>query len=209
MGHHHDDHEHHHGNLKSLVISLIIASSIAGLEIFGGTITKSLALLADGGHMLIDSFALIISLIALKLTLKHGSRKFEKRGAIINGCMLIAISLWIIYEAIVRFSEGVEPVGRNMMIIAIIGLLANVVSLIIMKSLADVKENVNMRGAYLHLISDAVGSVGAIAAGIIMNTWQWYLADPIISIIISIIFIRGGWNLVRAALQIKMDEKLR
>lgn len=204
MSHDHDHHHHHEGNLKSLWFSLIIAGSITGFEIVGGTLTHSLALLADGGHMFIDSMALIISLIALNLSHKHGNRQFEKRGAIVNGAMLIGISTWIIYEAIVRFMEGVEPVGTSMMLIAIVGLLANVASLLVMKSLADVKGNVNMRGAYLHLISDAVGSIGAILAGIVMNTWQWYLADPLISVIISIIFIRGGWNLIQSARKIKV-----
>jgi cobalt-zinc-cadmium efflux system protein len=195
-GHHHHHHHHHDGNKKSLIFSLVISVGIAVLELIGGYITHSLALLADSGHMFMDCIALVVALIALSLTKKHTNRKFEQWGGYINGILLVGMSAWIIYEAIDRLKNPHEVGSNMMMIIAVIGLLANVASIIFIAKFGDVKNNVNIRGAYLHVMSDAVSSIGALLAGAVIAIWDWSAIDPIVSIIISVIFIVGGIRLI-------------
>lgn len=214
MGHDHDHgHSHSHSaNKKTLTISLIIITVYMAVEVIGGLLTNSLALLADAGHMLSDAVSLFIALMAFKFSSKvadygktYGYKRFEILAAVINGATLILISGYIIYEAIERFQNPPEIQSSGMLIVAFIGLLVNVLVAWIMMRGADVKENLNMRGAYLHVISDMLGSVGAIIAALLIMFFGWGWADPLASIIVSILVLRSGYYVTKSSVHILME----
>ncbi|UQZ34512.1 cation transporter [Paenibacillus sp. PK3_47] len=218
-GHNHS-HSHAHGHShshapdskKGLVIALIITGGIMLLEFFGGLITDSLALLSDSGHMLGDTVSLALSLVAMIFAVKPPSRKntygfyrFEIMAALFNGVTLFVIAGFIMWEAYQRFSAPPEVASGTMMIIASVGLLANLISAWSLMRKSNVKENINVRSAYLHVISDALGSVGALLAGLIMQLFSWYIADPIISVIVALLILRGAWGVMKQAFHILME----
>jgi cobalt-zinc-cadmium efflux system protein len=182
------------------------------VEVIGGLLTNSLALLADAGHMLSDAVSLFIALMAFKFSSKvanygktYGYKRFEILAAVINGATLILISAYIIYEAIERFQNPPEIQSSGMLIVAFIGLLVNVLVAWIMMRGADVKENLNMRGAYLHVISDMLGSVGAIIAALLIMFFGWGWADPLASIIVSILVLRSGYLVTKSSVHVLME----
>jgi cobalt-zinc-cadmium efflux system protein len=182
------------------------------LEFIGGLATGSLALLSDSGHMLSDVAALLLSLAALWLSSRpatsrrtFGFYRFEILAALFNGAALFVIAGWIIWEAFRRFAEPPEVAGGSMLLIAAVGLSANLASAWVLMRKGDVKDNVNLRSAYLHVIGDALGSVGAIAAGILMIAFGWYAADPIASILVSLLILRSAWEVVRHSIHILME----
>ena len=215
--HKHDHkHDHHHGdiegNRKGLIIALIITSTIMILEFFGGLITNSLALLSDSGHMLSDASSLLLSLIAFGFAAKaaspkrtYGFHRFEILAALLNGATLFLVAGIIVIEAFKRFVEPPTVATGSMILIACIGLLANLLSAYFLMKKGDVKNNVNMRSAYLHVIGDALGSVGAIVAGLIMLAFKWYYADPIISVVVALLILRGAWGVLKQTVHILME----
>ncbi|MGE7056170.1 cation diffusion facilitator family transporter, partial [Paenibacillus glucanolyticus] len=167
-GHDHSHHDHaRSGNKKGLRIALIITVGIMILELVGGLLTNSLALLSDSGHMLSDASAILLSLVALWFATKpsspnktYGFYRFEILAALLNGVALFVIAGFIVWEAIQRFNDPPTVASGSMMLIAVIGLLANLLSAWFLMRTGDVKNNVNLRSAYLHVIGDALGSVG-------------------------------------------------
>jgi cobalt-zinc-cadmium efflux system protein len=215
-GHHHDHHHHHdnnrEGNRQGLKTALLITSGIMFLEFFGGLWTNSLALLSDAGHMLSDTTSLLLSFIALIVATKaasahktFGYHRFEILAALFNGVTLFLIAGWIIFESYERLVEPTPVNSLTMMLIATVGLLANLLSAWALLRKGDVKDNVNLRSAYLHILGDALGSVGAILAGLAMYFFQWYLADPIISVIVALLILRGAWGVLRHTIHILME----
>ncbi|GKV56893.1 cadmium, cobalt and zinc/H(+)-K(+) antiporter [Sporosarcina sp. NCCP-2222] len=212
MGHDHA-HDHTHGaNKKVLLISFVIITTYMVVEAVGGFLTNSLALLADAGHMLSDSISLAIALLAFKLGEKVASRsktfgykRFEILAAVLNGVTLIVIAIFIFYEAIKRFANPPEVATTGMLIISSIGLAINVLVAWIMMRGADVEENLNMKGAYLHVISDMLGSIGAIAAALLMMFFGWGWADPLASVIVAILVLRSGYFVSKSALHVLME----
>ncbi|CAM4345491.1 cation diffusion facilitator family transporter [Paenibacillus tarimensis] len=216
-GHHHGHHGHHHhvdleGNKKGLIIALAITFGIMLLEFFGGLFTGSLALLSDSGHMLSDSSSLVLSLIAVWIAAKpaspkktYGYQRFEIVAALFNGISLFIIAGFIVWEAIERFANPPAVSSGSMMVIALIGLLANLLSAYFLMSRGDVKNNINLRSAYLHILGDALGSIGAIGAGLVMWLFGWYIADPVISMAVSLLILRGAWSVFVNALHILME----
>ncbi len=228
MGHHHhhhhghDHHGHHHhhhhfdevreGNKKGLLIALLITAGIMLLEFFGGLFTNSLALLSDSGHMLSDTSSLFLSLVAFWFATRpaspkktYGFYRFEILAALFNAVTLFIIAGFIVYEAIQRFFEPPTVASGTMMIIAGIGLLANLLSAWSLISKGDVKNNVNLRSAYLHVLGDALGSVGAIIAGLLMLLFEWYIADPIISVVVAILILKSAWGVLTHSVHILME----
>ncbi|TRZ40616.1 cation transporter [Niallia circulans] len=212
MGHNHSHSHGHSSNKKVLLLSFIIITSYMLIEAVGGFITNSLALLSDAGHMLSDSISLVIALLAFQLGEKaasfnntYGFKRFEIIAAMINGVTLIVISLYIIYEAIGRFANPPEVATTGMLIISIIGLLVNVIVAWIMLRGGDTEHNLNMRGAFLHVISDMLGSVGAIIAAILIMVFGWGWADPLASVIVAILILRSGYFVMKDALHILME----
>lgn len=218
MGLHHDHshgHSHqHHGkgaNKKALLISLIIITTFLIVEVIGGFLTNSLALLSDAGHMLSDSSALLLSLIAMIFTAKkpsaqktYGFYRFEILAALINGVTLVLISLYIFWEAYQRLVDPPEVASLSMMGIAFLGLLANIAAAFVLMR-GDYKNNLNLRSAFLHVLGDMLGSVGAIAAGFVMWKFAWYIADPIISIIVGILVLVSAWRVTKDSINILME----
>lgn len=225
-GHSHDhhDHSHSHGhghghghshapnNKKGLTIALIITSGIMFLEFFGGLITNSLALLSDSGHMLSDAASLALSLVAMWFAARpassrksYGYYRFEILAALFNGITLFIIAAFIMKEAYSRFFVPPTVSSGSMIMIALVGLLANLLSVWALMKQSDVKENINVRSAYLHVIGDALGSVGAIIAGLLMLFFDWYIADPIISVIVAVLILKGAWGVIRNAFHILME----
>jgi len=218
--HHTHDHGHGHshhdpvrsGNKKGLGIALTITLGIMILEFAGGLITNSLALLSDSGHMLSDASALLLSLAAMWFATRppspkktYGFYRFEILAALLNGVALFVITGIIVWEAIQRFSEPPAVAGGSMMLIAFIGLFANLMSAWFLMRTGDVKNNVNLRSAYLHVLGDALGSIGAIAAGIVMIAFEWCIADPIISVFVSLLILRSAWRIIQSTVHILME----
>lgn len=215
MSQHQHDHNHAHGNnnnKKILFISFVIISMYMIIEAIGGFMTNSLALLSDAGHMLSDSLALAIALLAFKFGEKavntgktYGYRRFEILAATLNGLTLVGIALYIFYEAIDRFANPPEVATVGMLIISTIGLLVNILVAWIMMRGGDTEHNLNMHGAFLHVISDMLGSVGAIAAALLMMFFGWGWADPLASVIVAILVLRSGYIVSKNSLHVLME----
>lgn len=216
--HHGHGHEHHyHGhqrtdNKKSLSIALLITAGIMLLEFIGGWITGSLALLSDSGHMLSDAGSLALSLIAMRFAIRppsprktYGYYRFEILAALFNGISLFVIAGFIIWEAVERFFHPPTVSSGAMMMIAAVGLLANLVSAWVLMRKGNVTENVNLRSAYLHVLGDALGSAGAIIAGLLMLLFSWYVADPIISVIVAVLILKSAWGVISHSFHILME----
>lgn len=210
--HHHGHHHSREGNQKGLAIAFGVTVGIMVLEFVGGLVTNSLALLSDSGHMLSDAASLLLSLVAVWLTSKpaspkrtYGFYRFEILAALVNGVTLVMIAAWIIWEAAGRLVNPPDVASGTMMAVAAVGLVANLVSAWVLLRKGDVKENVNVRSAYLHVLGDALGSVGAIAAGLVMWLFGWYAADPLISILVAVLILKGAFAVVRQTVHILME----
>ncbi|WP_042477096.1 cation diffusion facilitator family transporter [Bacillus ndiopicus] len=207
------DHNHSHSNNKKiLLISFLIITSYMLIEAVGGVMTKSLALLSDAGHMLSDSISLAIALIAFKLGEKavtynktFGYKRFEVLAALLNGATLIVIALIIFYESIERFINPPEVATVGMLIISSIGLAVNILVAWIMMRGSDTEENLNMRGAYLHVLGDMLGSIGAIAAALLIMFFGWGWADPLASVIVAALVLRSGYFVAKKAIHVLME----
>ena len=190
------------------VLTITLVFMVA--EIVGGFFSRSLALLADAGHMFTDVAALSLSLFAMRLAQRPPSKtktfgyvRLEILAALINGATLLVIACLILIEAWQRLRSPVEINGIMMLSIAILGLGVNVVGAALLRSHAH--DNLNVRGAYLHVLGDLLGSVGAIVAGVIILTTGWAPADPIISVVIALLILYGAWKLVREAAEVLLE----
>lgn len=190
----------------------MITAGIMILEFVGGLITNSLALLSDSGHMLSDAGALALSLAAMWFAARpsspsktFGFHRFEILAALLNGISLFVIAGFIIAEAVKRFAEPPTVASGSMMIIAAIGLLSNLASAWFLMRKGDVEGNLNVRSAYLHVLGDALGSVGAIVAGLLMILFSWYIADPIISVIVALLILKSAWGIITSTVHILME----
>jgi len=208
-GHSHDHgHNHQHTGRLKLALGLTFVYMLA--EAAGGWLTGSLALLADAGHMLTDAGAMILTLAAFWLAVRppsskktYGYYRLEILTALINGVVLILISIWIFIEAYKRFDSPPAVKSGEMTLIAAGGLLINLVSAWLLHG--GHRENLNMRGAWLHVMGDALGSVAAIAAGVLMYAFGWYWADPVCSALIGVIIIYGSWHLIRESVNVLLE----
>ena len=211
------NHYNNHGiqdgskNKKALKWTFLLIATYMIVEVIGGIMTNSLALLSDAGHMLSDAASLGLSYVAIVIGQRavtgqktYGYRRFEIFAAFINGLTLIAISVFIFYEAIQRFSEPPTIASTGMLIVAIIGLLVNIGAAYILQG-GD-KENLNMKSAFLHVLGDILGSVGAITAALLILFFGWNIADPIASIVVAILIIISGYRVTRDAFHILMEE---
>ncbi|WP_445505695.1 cation diffusion facilitator family transporter [Niallia sp. 03091] len=213
-GHHHHGHEHHHShteNKKALFLSFILITSFMIVEVVGGILTNSLALLSDAGHMLSDAFALGLSFFAMKLGERkaterktYGYKRFEIIAAALNGLTLMAISVYIFVEAYQRFFHPQEVQSKGMLMISITGLLINIAAAFLLMK-GDKNENLNVRSAFLHVIGDMLGSVGAIAAALFILFFGWEIADPIASIVVAILILISGFRITKESFHILME----
>jgi len=183
------------------------------VEFIGGFLTNSLALISDATHMLSDAAALGLSLGALLIGQKaatsqktYGYKRFEILAALANGAALLGLSIFILIEAIERFSSPVQVAGKGMIIISTIGLIINIIVAWIL-SKGERKENLNVKSAFMHVFGDLLGSIGAIIAAILIILFGWNIADPIASIIVSVLILFSGWNIMKEAVNILMEGK--
>jgi cobalt-zinc-cadmium efflux system protein len=199
-----------HTETQRLKWALIISSIYFFAELIAGFLTNSLALLSDAGHMLSDVGALSLSLFAFRMARRpatlsstYGFHRVEILAALFNGLSLWLIVGIIFAAAYSRFSHPPVVASYGMMIVAVLGLVVNLVAAAILHG--GHHQNLNLRGAFLHVISDAVGSVGAIIAGAVMWTTGWYLADPLIGVLISMLILFSSWSLVKDSLSVLMQ----
>lgn len=206
------DHDHTHGaNKKALSISLILIASFMVVEVIGGIMTNSLALLSDAGHMLSDAVSLAVALLAFKMGEKSadkektfGYRRFEILAAVFNGVTLIVIAVIIIIEAISRFINPPEIASTGMLVIAILGLIINIIVAKILMG-GDTHHNLNMKGAFLHVIGDMLGSVAAIIAALSIMFFGWGFMDPLASIIVALLITVSGFRITKQGLHVLME----
>jgi cobalt-zinc-cadmium efflux system protein len=191
----------------TIVLALVTLYMIA--EVIGGLLTNSLALLADAGHMLSDAAALALALFALWIAQRkpkpghtYGYYRAEILAAVLNAGTLLAIAVYIFAEAYGRLGEPPEVQGALMMAIATGGLLINLAGLSILN--AGRKESLNVHGAWLHVFTDALGSIGAIAAGGLIWAFGWNWADPAASVVIGVLVLFSGWSLLKEAVSVLM-----
>ncbi len=195
---------------KSLRLALVITAFFFVVELFGGIFTNSLALLTDAWHMLNDIFALFLALVATWLSQRpidlrktYGYYRAEILGAFLNGIFLWAIVLFIFYEALQRFRQPAQVESLNMLIIAVFGLVANGLSATTLSRSKN--ESLNVKGAFLHVVADILGSAGAISAALIMYFTGWYQVDPLVSMLIGALIFYSSGKLVRDSLNILLE----
>ena len=214
--HDHDGHDHAHGHARSgskrgLFWTLLLLCGYLVAEVVGGLIANSLALLADAGHMLSDVAALGLSLFALWMAERpptpqrtYGYYRTEILAALANGAALLAVSVFIFVEAVRRFRQPPEVHAGVMLAIAVGGLLVNLAGLRFLG--AHREENLNIRGAWLHVLTDTLGSLGTIFAGGLIWGFGWNLADPLTSILIALLVIYSAWQLVAESVSVLMEN---
>lgn len=213
--HSHNEYSHNHNaNKKALKISFVLIASFMIVEFVGGYLTNSLALISDAGHMLSDAVALGLSLSALIFGARsatpsktYGYKRYEILAALLNGIVLILLSIFIFKEALERLSAPPLVLGKGMIIISAIGLIINIIVAWILHSKGSVEDNLNVRSAFFHVIGDLLGSVGAIIAAILIMAFGWYIADPIASMIVSVLVLYSGWNILKDSVNILMEAK--
>ncbi len=194
---------------RSLLLTFILVSVIMVVEWVGGWLTGSLALRADAGHMLTDSVAIMLALLALSFAARpadhrrtFGFYRMEILAALANGVTLVLLAAWIIVEAVGRFRHPAPIDAGPMMAIAAIGLVANAIGLFVLHSKDG---SINLRGAYLHVLGDTLSSVGVIVAAAVILITGWTAVDPILSIGISLVIVWSGLRLVREAVDVLLE----
>jgi cobalt-zinc-cadmium efflux system protein len=216
-------HEHHHRghghsnvqdangkNLRRVMIALVLTGLFMVVEIVGGIISGSLALLADAGHMLTDTMALALAAMAFHVSkrppdgkLTFGYQRFQILAAFVNGISLLAVVGWILFEAINRFLNPNEILGETMLVVAAAGLLVNLISFAVLHS-GD-QDNLNIRGAALHVAGDLLGSVAAIVAALVIIYTAWTPIDPILSVAVAMLILKSAWSLVKRSAHILLE----
>jgi cobalt-zinc-cadmium efflux system protein len=200
----------HYFVVKRMRFVVILTLGIFLLELVGGILTNSLALLSDAGHVFADVFALGLSWVALSLAGLPADRKrtfgylrAEVLAATINGVTLCLVAIWIFVEAFHRIREPLEVKSLEMFLIATIGLTVNMVVYLKLRGIAQ--HNLNVRSAFLHVLGDMLASLGVIAGGIVMLVTRLYIVDPIISVLIGLIILRGAFGILRESANILLE----
>jgi len=207
------DHSHGHSHGSSNEHRLGLALGITGIflliEVAGALLSHSLALLADAGHMLTDAASLVLALVALRASRKpadqdysYGRHRFEVLAAFVNGLALLAISLWILIESLLRLATPEAVDGKIMLVIAALGVGANLGAFLVLR---DGEDNINLRGAVLHVLSDLLGSAAAMIAAVIILLSGWTPIDPLLSALVSVLILRSGWRVTRQSARILLE----
>lgn len=206
---------HSHGggstrNERRVAIGACLTGGFMAAEVVGGLVSGSLALIADAAHMLTDSVALVFAWAAFRIarqpaSWRHsfGLDRVQVLAALLNGVSLFAIAGWIVYEAFERYGQPVPILAGPMLVIAILGLLVNLLVFYILTT-AD-RDNLNIRGAVLHVMGDLLGSVAAIVAALVILWTGWLPIDPILSVLVSLLVLRSAWVVAKDALHILLE----
>lgn len=208
MGHDHD--EHTHSNMRRIQIALVLTATFMVVEVIGGVLSGSLALLADAGHMLTDSMALALAAVAFRVSSKpadarrsYGYQRFQILAAFVNGLSLLVIVGWILFEAIARLVSPPDVMANTMLVVASAGLVVNLLSFYVLHG-GD-RDNLNIRGAVLHVAGDLLGSVAAIVAALIILYTGWMPIDPLLSVFVALLILRSAWQLVQRSAHILLE----
>jgi cobalt-zinc-cadmium efflux system protein len=217
-GHAHG-HAHAHGvdgavtsaQVRGLRVALALTAGFLLAEVVGGILANSLALLADAGHMLTDAGALALSLFVAWFSRQpttpqktYGYLRWEILAAFLNGATLLVVSIWIIWEAVLRLRTP-EPVsGGLMLVVAVLGLLVNAGAAWVLHPSSD--TSLNVRGAYLHVLGDLLASVGTVGAALVIRFTGWTAVDPLASIVMTGLIVRGAWTLVRESVDVLLES---
>lgn len=206
------EHLHHgHGSSeRRLRWALLLVSGFMLVEVIGGLLSGSLALLADAGHMLTDAAALALAWGASRAARRpadelrtYGYHRVQILAALINGLAFIALVTWIVYEAVQRLLTPVEVLGGAMLVIAVIGLLVNVASFLILHGGSH--ADLNLRGALIHVLGDLLGSAAAIIAAVVIVLTGWMAIDPLLSVLVALLILRSAWFVVKQSVHILLE----
>lgn len=196
--------------IRRVQIALALTGAFMLVEVIGGILSGSLALLADAGHMLTDTMALALTAIAFRVSSRpadarrsYGYQRFQILAAFVNGLTLLAIVGWILFEAVRRIVSPPDVQGRMMLLVAAVGLIVNVIVFLVIHG-GD-QENLNMRGAALHVLGDLLGSIAAMSAAFVILATDWMPIDPILSIGVAVLIFRSAWHLVERSAHILLE----
>lgn len=211
----HRNHAHTHipsisTDERRIGITFVLIFVFMIIEIAGGLVAHSLALIADGGHMVSDAAALGMSWLAIRvgkrpadLSRSYGYKRLEVLAAFANGCTLFLIAGWIVFEAVRRFASPEPVIGSTMMAVAIAGLIANLIAFWILNTAN--RTNLNIRGAWLHVLGDLLGFVVAIIAAAVILWTGWSPIDPLLSILVAVLILRSAYQIVRSSSHILLE----
>jgi len=210
MSHHSHHHDHRAGGRRALGWTLALTASFMAVEFIGGWLSGSLALVSDAGHMLTDALALGLSLLAIKFAAApangkktYGFYRLEILAALVNGVVLIVLSGYICYEAYQRLCSPAEIKSGLMIVVALAGLLVNLAGFFILR--ASSEQSLNVRGAFLHVVGDLLSSAAVVAGGLAIRFTGWVVIDPILSILIAMVILKGAYDLVRESVDILLE----
>ena len=203
-------HAHDNSNLRRVTIALVLTGVFMIVEVIGGILSGSLALLADAGHMLTDTMALALAAVAFQVgkrpadsKLTYGYQRFQILAAFVNGLSLLFIVGWILYEAVSRFLVPEDVLGETMLVVAVAGLVVNIVAFWVLHG-GD-RDNLNIRGAALHVAGDLLGSVAAIVAAVVIIFTEWMAIDPILSVAVAMLILKSAWALVKRSAHVLLE----
>jgi len=203
-------HDHDAGSVRRVQVALVLTGAFMVVEVVGGIVSGSLALLADAGHMLTDTMALALAAFAFRVSSRpadarrsYGYQRVQIIAAFINGLSLLGIVGWILFEAVMRLVEPPEVAGLTMLYVATAGLVVNIASFLVLHS-GD-QENLNIRGAALHVLGDLLGSLAAIVAAVTIIRTGWMPIDPLLSVLVAMLILKSAWQLVRRSAHILLE----
>jgi cobalt-zinc-cadmium efflux system protein len=212
MGETHDHHEHYRrsGGSSHLLLALLLTLATLLAEAIGGWLSGSLALLADAGHLLVDALALLLAWGGARIALRpadarrsYGYGRMEVLAGYTNALAQFGLSAWIVYEAVLRFSDP-QPIESGLMLaVAVVGLAVNVLVMRMIGSHAH--DDVNLAGARLHVLGDLLGSLAAVAAALLIRYRGWLVADPALSVVVALLILRSAWSLLRRCAHILLE----
>lgn len=212
-GHDHAHHHHHHhkgeaASERRLWAALSILAAFTLVEAIGGFWSRSIALLAEAGHMLADCGSLILAVIAIRVGRRpasyhrtYGNRRYQPLAAYTNGLLLLAITVAVVFEAVQRLAVPAQVNGRVMLAVAVAGGIANLAAFLVLSGASSLNE----RGARAHILSDLLGSVAATAGAVIILVFGWVAADPLLSLAVSVLIFRSGWQLTADSAHILLE----
>jgi cobalt-zinc-cadmium efflux system protein len=222
----HDHAHHHHGagahrahegghgaataTERRILVAMLLTATFTVVEIGGGLLAGSLALVAEGGHMLADAAALALAFASIVLARRpadlarsYGYHRLEVLAAFVNGLVLLALVVWIVIEAVIRLFAPVAVASNTMLAIAVLGLVVNLASFAVLSG-GD-RSSLNLHGAVLHVLSDVLGSVAAIVAALVIGWTGWLPIDPLLSLIAALLLVRSSWSLVRRSAHVLLE----
>jgi len=204
-------HDHPHSDARRLGWAFAITASFMLLEVIGGLVSGSLALLADAGHMLTDAAALALAWLAARVASRptnarssYGYHRAQVLAAFVNALALFVVVGWILWEAAERLLSPRPVAGDTMLGIALLGLVANLAVLRVLRSDSD--TNINVAAARLHVLGDLLGSIGATIAAVVILRTGWTPIDPILSVVVALLIVRSAWTLLRKSARILMED---